>query len=150
MVRFVIHFSSVEATFSSSRVRNNSVRSLRWISEFLILAMKISRIHSSSPADMWHLFAIPARALQNCSNDSLSLCFLIKNLWLSNVTLVFLTKATDSFFRTFWKKIGGFLLAWIFWPKIFFPSFPRALGLIRNFCQLLRISCRWIALFPSL
>ena len=104
MVRFFIPFSSVKATFSSSRGGKVSLKSLRRISEFFILAIKISRIHSSSPADMWHFFAISARTPQNCSNDSLSLCFLIKKLCLSNVTFVFLTKATDSFFHNFFVK----------------------------------------------
>ena len=58
-----------------------------------MLFMKMSRIHSSSPAVMSHFFAISARAPQNCSSDSLSRCFLFNNLCRSNVTFVFLTKA---------------------------------------------------------
>ena len=45
------------------------------MSEIVMLMMKISRIHSSSPADMSHFIAISARAPQNCSSNSLfSVC----------------------------------------------------------------------------
>ena len=76
---FVILFSLIKATFSASRGGRVSVRSFRWINESFILLMKISRILSSSPADMSNFFAISAKAPQNCSNDSLSFCFLFKS-----------------------------------------------------------------------
>ena len=66
---FVILFASVKATFSAFRVGRVSVRSFRWISEFFILLMKISRIHMFSPAVILHFFAISARAPRNFSND---------------------------------------------------------------------------------
>ena len=77
-----------------------------------------------SPADKLHFFAISARAPQNCSNDSLSLCFLFNSLFLSTVTL--LTNATDRFSKNSLKKIWRILTRVNIWPKIFFPSFPRA------------------------
>ena len=79
------------------------------MSEFFMLMIKMSRIHSSSSSDMLHLFAISSRAPQNCSNDSLSLCFLFSNLCLSNVTFVFLTKAIDRFSQNSLKEIWRIL-----------------------------------------
>ena len=102
---FVIPFSSIKATFNASRGGKLSVRCLRWMSEFFILLIKISRIHSSSPEDILHLFAISAP--QNCSNDSLSLCFLFKTLCLSKVTFVFLTSAKDKISQKSLKKFEG-------------------------------------------
>ena len=91
-----------------------------------MLLIKVSRIHSSSPAGILHLFAISARASQNCSNVSLSLCFLFKNLCLSNVTFVFLTNAIDRFSQNSLKEICRILAFVNFRPNVFFPSFPRA------------------------
>ena len=93
----VIPFSSIRATFKASSGGKVSVRSFRWMSEFFMLLIKTSRIHSFSPVGMSHLFAISASAPQNCSNDSLSLCFLFNSLCLSKVMFVFLTKAMDNF-----------------------------------------------------
>ena len=123
---FVIPFSSIKATFNASKGGKVSVRSFRWISEFFILLINISRIHSSSPVGMSHLFAISASAHQKCSNDSLSLCFLFKSLCLSKVTFVVLTNAKDKFSQISLKKICRTLTLVNFWPNIFFPSFPRA------------------------
>ena len=92
--------------------------------EFFMLLIKNISNPFVSPADKLHFFAISARAPQNCSNDSLSLCFLFNSLFLSNVTL--LTNATDRFSKNSLKKIWRILTRVNIWPKIFFPSFPRA------------------------
>ena len=103
-----------------------SVRSIRWMSEFFILLIKTSQIHSSSPADLLHLSAISASAAQNCSNDSLSLCFLFKSLCLSKVTFVFLTNAKDKFSQKSLEEIWRTLTLVNCCPNFLIPSFPRA------------------------
>ena len=121
---FVIPFSSIRAMIKASSGGRVSVRSFRWMSEFFMLLIKISRIHSSSPEGMLHLFAISASAPQNCSNDFLSLCFLFNSLCLSKILC--LTKDTDKFSQNSLKEICRTLTLVNFWPNIFFPSFPRA------------------------
>ena len=93
------------------------------MSEFFIILITMSQIHSSSPADMLQLFAVSARAPQNCSNGSRSLCFLFSNLCLSNVTFVFLTTASERFSQNSLKEIWRILTLVIFWPNIFFLRF---------------------------
>ena len=122
---FVIPFSTIRATFKASSGGRVSVRIFRWMSEFFMLLIKISRIHSSSPVGLLHLFAISASAPQNCSNDSVSLCFLFNSLCISKVMFVFLTKAMDKFSQNSSKEICRTLTLVKFWPNIFFPSFPR-------------------------
>ena len=99
------------------------------MSEFFMLFMKMSRTHSSSPADMLHLCAICARAPQKYSNDFLCLSlslFLFSNLCLSSVTFVFPTNAIDRFSQNSLEQIQRILTLVKFWPNIFSPSFPRA------------------------
>ena len=102
---FNIPFPSIRATVSASRGGKVSVRRLNWMSEFFMLMIIMSRIHSSSLVDMLHLFAISASAPQNVSNDSLSLCILFNSLCLSKVTFVFLTNANDRFSQNSLKEI---------------------------------------------
>ena len=65
-----------------------------------MLIMKMSLIHSSSLAAMSHFLAISAKTPKNCSSDSLSRCFLFRNLCFSKVTFVFLTKAVAKIPKT--------------------------------------------------
>ena len=88
--------------------------------------MKISLIHSSSPAVMSHVFAISAKAPQNCSRDSLSRCFLFSSLCRSIVTFVFHTKAIARNSQNSLKEICKTFTLVNFCPKILFPSFPSA------------------------
>ena len=110
---------SLEKTDRASRVHLD-------VGEFFMLFMKTSLMHSSSPADMLHFLAISAKAPQNCSNESLSLCFLFNSLRLSNVTFVFLTKAVVKFSLNSLKEIRSIFTFVSFWPKFFFPLFSRA------------------------
>ena len=91
-----------------------------------MLLMKMSRIHSSSPAVISHFFAISARPPQNCSSDSLSRCFRFTNLWRSNVTFVSLTKAIARESQNSLKEICKTFTLVNSCPKILFPSFPSA------------------------
>ena len=143
---FVIPFSSIKATFKASSGDRVSVRSFRWMSEFFILLINISRIHSSSPVGMSHLFAISASAPQNCSSDSLSLCFLFNSLCISKVMFVFLTKAIDKFSQNSLKEICGTLNFVNFWANIIFLRF-RGPNKVWTwvFCPPLLFSCCWIS-----
>ena len=88
--------------------------------------MKMSRIHSSSPAVMSHFFAISAKAPQNCSSDYLSHCFRFSSLCRSNVTFVFITKAIARESQNSLKEICKIFTLVNFCPKILFPLFPNA------------------------
>ena len=70
--------------------------------------MKTSRIHSSSPADRLHFFAISARDTRNCSSGSLSLCFFFMSLCLSNVTFAFIKKLLRDFSELFEGSLEDF------------------------------------------
>ena len=74
-----------------------------------MLLKKMLRIHLSSSADILPYFAISVRAPQNCSNDSLYLCFLFNSLCISNVTLIFLMNAIDRFSQNSLKEICSIL-----------------------------------------
>ena len=100
-----ILFSSIRAKLCASNGGRISVRIFLSMSEFFMLFVKISLIHSSCPADMSHFLAIWARAPQNCSNDSLSRGFLFNTLCLSNVKFVFLAKAAEKFSQNSSKEI---------------------------------------------
>ena len=91
-----------------------------------MLFMKITLIHSSSPAAMLHFLAISAKAPQNCSRDSLSPCFRFRNLCLSTVTFVFFTKAIARKSQNFLIEICKIFTFVNFCPKFLFPSFPKA------------------------
>ena len=88
--------------------------------------LKRSRIHSSSPAVMSHFFAFSAKAPQKCSSDSLSRCFRFNNLWRSNVTFVFLTKAIARESQNSLNEIYKIFTLVNFCPKILFLSLPSA------------------------
>ena len=90
-----------------------------------MLFMKISLIHSSSPAAMSHFLAISAKAPQICSRDYLSRCFRFNNLCRSNVTFVFLTKAIAKKSQNSLKEICKIFTYVNFCPKILFPSFSK-------------------------
>ena len=100
-----ILFSSIRAKLCASNSGRISVRNFLSMSEFSMLFVKISIIHSSSPADMSHFLAISARAPQNCSNDPLSRGFLLNTLFLSNVTFVFLAKPAEKLSQNSSKEI---------------------------------------------
>ena len=91
-----------------------------------MLFMKLSLIHSSSPAAMSHILAISAKAPQNCSKDSLYGCFQFNSLCRSNVTFVFLTKAIARKSQSSLKEVCKIFTFVSFCPKILFPSFPNA------------------------
>ena len=99
---FVIPFSSVRATFKASSGGRVSMRVSVGCLEFFMLLIKISRIHSSSPVGMLHLLAISASAPQNCSNDSLSLCFLFNRSFEGDVC--FSHKSYGQIFPKFFER----------------------------------------------
>ena len=107
---FIFLFLWVNATFSTSRDGRVSVRSFRWMSEFFILLIKISLIHSSSLAERSHFLAILARAPQSCSSDSQSLCFPFKSYDFGMKHSPSSRKLRKNFPRIFWWRFTDFSL----------------------------------------